>query len=340
MKIKVLLAFCFIVCAVSSAQAQIDKWGYWENGVSEAWWFPTPQFTAQHADEAIARWKNIEDENHAAGASEWAGTYFSGSDVHGTYLRLAPRGGYVIAHVDKCQAKVVGLSYGSVEFSPSVVKLFPEFRTENTSHGVSHAHRKLLAEMRFVPVRMNAAQLLIEEKEMPALGDYVAGLGNYNYSDFHYWSSIEFLTRVGGEQSTAEDNKSRALEMIVPDEYVRYLKKPIEATIARVGRVELRKNYSYENSDGTGGSHDAPVHLTTVVVSAGTAQGLKRGMFLNLLDPKQNERVRILSVGKISSTGIIVRDLDENGREVPFDHETGMRYSKIIRGRKLTTSPF
>ena len=86
--------------------------------------------------------------------------------------------------------------------------------------------------------------------------------------------------------------------------------------------------------------YTAPVNLMTVVVSAGTALGLKRGMFLNVIDPRQNERVRILRAGRTNSTGVIVRELDENGQEVPFDHETGERYPKIIAGRKLTTSPF
>ena len=343
-KYRALLAICFLVCAGSSAQPQIDKWGYWENGVSEAWWFSPAQFTTQQADEAIVRWKNIEQENHAGDSSGWTGTYFSGSEVHGTYLRLAPRSGFVMAHIDKCQAKVVGLTYGTVEFSPSVVKLFPQFHASNNSHGVSHSDRKIPAEMRFVPVKLNGAQLLIKEEEMPALGNYVAGLGNYNYSDFYYSFTTEFLTRFAREESatqqSAPENESGHPLVIVPDEYSRYLKKPIDATITRVGRVEVRKSYSYENSDGTGGTHHDPVNLTTVDVSGGTAHGLKRGMYLYLIDPKQNERVRILRVGKTSSTGIIVRDLDENGREVPFDYETRTPYSKIIVGRKLTTSPF
>lgn len=340
-KIRFLLAFCFVVCAASGVQAQIDKWGYWENGVSEAWWFSPAQFTTQQADEAIARWKSIEEENLSAPANEWAGTYFSGSEVHGTYLRMSSRSGFVIAHVDKCQAKVVGLSYGRIEFSPSIVRLFPQFHSTNTNHGASHSHRTTPAEMRFVPVRLNAAQLLIDEKEMVSLGNYIAGLGNYNFSDFHYSFSTEFLTRLGREDANqAVEAKDRLPLVVVPEGYAHYLKQPIEASIIRVGRVQLRKTYSYKNSDGTGATHTTPVNLISVVVSAGTAQGLKRGMFLNVINPRQNERVRILRVGRTSSTGVIVRDLDENGQEVPFDHETGEDYSKIVAGRKLTTSSF
>ena len=340
-KTRLLLAICFAVCAASGVQAQIDKWGYWQNGVSEAWWFSPAQFTTQQADEAIARWKNIEDENHAAPSNDWTGTYFSGSEVHGIYLRMSSRSGFVIAHVDKCQAKVVGLTYGSVEFSPSLVKLFPQFYSVNTTHGASHSHAKMPREMRFVPARFNDAQLLIEEKEMAGFGNYIAGLGKYNFSDFQYSFYTEFLTRFGQEDTDqSEEAKDRPPVVVIPDEYAHYLKPPIEATIIRVGRVQVRKTYSYQNSDGTGATHTTPVNLTTVVVSAGTAQGLKRGMFLNVIDPKQNERVRILRLGRASSTGVIVRDLDEDGQEVPFDHETGERYSKIFAGRKLTTSPF
>ena len=340
-KTRVLLAICFAVCAASGVQAQIDKWGYWQNGVSEAWWFSPAQFTTQQADEAIARWKNIEDENHGASTNEWTGTYFSGSEVHGTYLRMSPRSGFVIAHVDKCQAKVVGLSFGTVEFLPSVVKLFPQFHSTNSNHGAAHSHTKTPKEMRFVPVKFNDVQLLIEEKEMASFGNYIAGLGTYNFSDFHYSFYTEFLTRFGQEDTDQGDEaKDRPPVIVVPAEYAHYLKQPIEATIISVGRVQVRKTYSYQNSDGTGATHTTPVKLTTVIVSAGTAQGLKRGMFLNVIDPRQNERVRILRVGGTSSTGVIVRDLDENGQEVPFDHETEERYSKIVAGRKLTTSPF
>lgn len=340
-KTRLLLAFCLIVCAASGVQAQIDKWGYWQNGVSEAWWFPSAQFTTQQADEAIARWKNIEDENHASSSNEWIGTYFSGSDVHGTYLRMSLRTGFVIAHVDKCQAKVVGLTYGRVEFSPSLVKLFPQFHSANTTHGGVHSHTKMPVEMRFVPVKFNRAQLLIEEKEMASFGNYNAGLGSYNFSDFHYSFSTEFLTRFRPEDTDqSHEAKDQSPVVVVPDEYEHYLKQPIEATIVRVGRVQVRKTYSYQNSDGSGATYTAPVNLTTVVVSAGTAQGLKRGMFLNVIDPRQNERVRILRAGRTNSTGVIVRELDENGQEVFFDHDTGERYSKIVSGRRLTTSPF
>ena len=142
-KTKVLVAICIVLGAASGVPAQIDKWGYWQNGVSEGWWFSPAQFTTQQADEAIARWKIIDDENLAAPLNEWTGTYFSGSEVHGIYLRMSARSGFVIAHVDKCQAKVVGLAYGNVEFSPSLVKLFPQFHSASSTHGARHSHCQL-----------------------------------------------------------------------------------------------------------------------------------------------------------------------------------------------------
>ena len=341
-KNKIWLAICFVVCGVSSVQGQIDKWGYWENGVSEAWWFSPAQFTTQQADEAIARWKRIGDESRGNSSNDWTGTYFRGSDVHGTYVRLAARNGFVIAHVDKCQAKVVGLTYGTVEFSTSIIQFVAEFQSAASTHAGSHAHVEKPRVMRFVPVKVNGAKLLVEEDELLAFGDYMAGLGKFNFSDFHYSFVTEFLTVFPQTETAINDQASAATQppdVVVPSDYFRFLKKPIEATITKIGRRRILKTYSYENSDGTGVTYHEPVSLTTVVVNAGTTHGLKRGMFLNLVEPRQDERVRILRAGRISSTGVIIRSL-ESGREVPFDYETRQAYSKIVAGRKLTTSPF
>lgn len=343
---KVLLPICIAVCSIS-VDAQIDKWGYWQNGVSEPWWFSTAQFTTQQADDAIARWTKIGEEIEGTRSSEWIGSYFSGSDVHGTFLRWSHRNGFVMVHVDKCQAKVVGLTYGTVEIFPSAIEFFPQFRAPGSGHAGAHSHADTPRVTRFVPVKVDEAHLLVEQERMSAFGDYMAGLGRFNYSDFHYSFVTEFLTLssrketvADSEQFDEQQKKRQAPVIIVPGEYVHFVKKPIEATITRVGSRQNRKTYSYENSDGSGATYHEGVSLRTVIVSAGTAHGLRRGMFLNVVNPDEGERVRILRAGKFDSTGVIVRSLDENGGEVPFDHETVQPYTAIAAGRKLTSSPF
>lgn len=185
--------------SAASGQMQIDQWGYWQNGVSEAWWFSKGEFTTAQADEAVSRWKKIGDELQNASQSDWAGTYFSGSETHGTYMRWSGQKGFIIAHIDKCQAKVMGVTYGRVEVSPTVIKFFPEFNNASAKNKHQHSHSDKLAPIRFVPVKVNRDQLLIREDEMPAFGDFMAGLGTYNFSDFYYAFMTEFPTKLATE---------------------------------------------------------------------------------------------------------------------------------------------
>ncbi|HYJ87800.1 MAG TPA: hypothetical protein VEW46_17180 [Pyrinomonadaceae bacterium] len=345
-----LLTLTLLLACESAAlvQAQIDQWGYWQNGVSESWWFSKAEFTTAQADEAISRWKNIGDELQNTSYSEWAGTYFSGGETHGTYMRWSVQKGFIIAHIDKCQAKVMGVTYGTVEVSPTVIKFLPEFNNADAKNKHQHSHSGRLASIRFVPVKVDRALLLIKEDDMRAFGDFMAGLGTYNFSDFHYVFTTEFLTKfvVEGQASNSKDVKEDFSEgarpvVIVPAGYDRFLKRPIEATITGVGRRQVRKQYSYQNSNGTGESFHDGVSLTTVSVSAGARQGLKQGMFIRIVKPHEGERIRIVRAGKFSSTGIVIRSLVD-GSETFFDgkSDTAQRHSKIVPGWKLTTAPF
>lgn len=338
MKRNISLQFAVLLCvafAATSVNAQIDQWGYWQNGVSEPWWFSSAQFTKAQADEGIARWQTIESELQATRSNEWAGTYFSGNETHGSYLRWSAKSGFVIAHVDKCQAKVTGVTYGRVEVSPSMIKLIPEFNIVESQHG-SHTTP---AGLQFVPVKLAKDQLLVADDEIADFGDYVSGLGKYNSSDLYYTFETAFFTLLR-PRGDVQETSSASAPVLIPTGYEQFIKKPIEAKVTRVLRRLKRKTYSYENSEGTGESYQAPVTLTMISIDAGTANGLKAGMFLNVVNPNQNERVRILNADKFSSTGVIVRSIGDNGSEAPFDFETHEPFAKIVAGRKLTTSPF
>jgi hypothetical protein len=54
-----LAAAVFCLLPAAPLCAQIDKWGYWQNGVTEAWWFSTAEFKTEEAEEAVARWHRI-----------------------------------------------------------------------------------------------------------------------------------------------------------------------------------------------------------------------------------------------------------------------------------------
>jgi len=345
------LYLSFVGALAAPASAQLDQWGYWENGVTESWWLSSDDFTKEDAVNAVARWKSIGVNNKNAPGGEWEGDYFSGSDTHGTYMRWSPQAGFIISHVDKCQAKVMGVSYGRVDASPTLVQFFPEFSKESSSsHGHSHSKAPKPSVLRFVPVEWRGQRMLVGEGTMSDFGDYVAGLGKYNYGGgFLYLGYVEFLTKreVGGgshleTESAPPQEETGAGEKppVVPPGYERFLKKPIEATITAIGKRRVQRNYSYENPNGSGASYER-ASLTFVTVNVGTAHGVKVSMFLRVAEPAEGDEVRIIRAGKVSSTGVVIRSVDESG-ETFFDSRTEQPqpHSKVAVGWKLTTSPF
>src|SRR5687767_6446176 len=314
--------------------AQLDGDGRWANGVTESWWFHEG-FTNADAAGAAARWKSIGD----AGAEGWAGDYFRGGETHGVYMRWSPRAGFVIAHVDKCGASVMGLVYGRAEASGGMALFFPELdkhpaRGHGGGHGGGHgaAPRTVI---RFVPVEWRGRRLLIAEDEMGDFGDYLGGLGRYNGHDVHDLLGYDyFFSLRGGYEPTAAE---LAAPPVVPPGYERFLKRPITARVASVGRRVLKHDYTLEG--GNTSSWFERASLTHVTINAGTEQGVKDGMVFRVSSPDEGDSVHVVRAGRRSSTAVVVREVDERGRETYDDGESRGR-AKVARGWRLTTSPF
>jgi len=338
-----LLMLYVVSGAAQSAFAQLDRWGYWENGLTESWWLSSADYTAADAVNAVARWKNI-GQDQTTRENAWAGDYFRGGDTHGTYFRWSPKAGFIMAHVDKCQARVMGVTYGKVELLPDVILFYPEFdKAAAKPHGHSHPLTQEVKVMKFVPIEWNGSRILVAEGEMADFGDYIAGLGKYNFSDFTYFYQTEFFAKSGErietDQSNALVEKPAATGgPRLPRTYQHFLKHPIEATVISVGARRVRKTYSYENQDGTGASYYEPISLTAVKINAGTTQGLRRGMFMRVAEPDEGDEIRLTHVGKLTSNGIIIRDLGDDRSEVFFEFDKTRPHSKVAVGWKLTTS--
>ncbi|HEY9285986.1 MAG TPA: hypothetical protein VIP46_21225 [Pyrinomonadaceae bacterium] len=365
-----LLSLALVAAAGGPAAAQLDQWGYWENGVTESWWLSSGDFAKEDAVNAAALWKRIGEPTPADGAGGWAGDYFRGGSTSGTYVRWSPEGGFIIAGVNKCEARVVALTYGKVNVTPTVIHFFPEFSKAAAPHGHAHGARRAadpLAAMRFVPVEWLGERLLINEGEMGSFGDYVAGLGEYNFwlgtphffaedligTQFYAKTVPEFVAAAGegGREAEAEaapveaaaapgeGEQAEAAPPVVPPGYERFLKKPIEATVTAVGGRRVRRKLSFKNESSE--VFYGHVSLTDVTIDAGTEHGLKPGMFLLARDAGEVERIRIVRAGKRSSTGYVIRELAEDGSETVTDGDDARRpRPKVAAGWKLTTSPF
>jgi hypothetical protein len=146
-----------------------------------------------------------------------------------------------------------------------------------------------------------------------------------------------------GEANDADANDAVVDEShappVVPPGYERFMKKPVEAVVTSVGNRRLKRDYLIE------GPHSARqfdrASLTSVNISAGTAQGVKDGMLFHVSEPDEGDIVMVVRAGENESKAVVVRELNERGAELYYDEETReKKHSKVVAGWRLTTSPF
>lgn len=299
--IRSLAAFILITFASISVAGQssvsLDEYGRWINLVSEPWWFSDS--VAKEDILAMQRkWVQIEDEIQALGErTEFPGTYFAGSDTHGSYLRWAPASGFVLLSVNKCEARVMAFSYGSVVASSVLVQLLPE---KSVSDSGKHGHGQQRAS-RFVPVKWMGSLQLVTEDGVGNFCDYTAGLGNYNDWAGNYIELLPFFSRQSERASSGlPETSSATTEWEAPDVppgYERLVRKPISARIVSVGRSYLRCNPQNDWWD----------ELVTPVTLQLSREGVKRKMKLYV--SASEEIIEISSPGRRSARGIIVRSV-------------------------------
>ncbi|HEY5838145.1 MAG TPA: hypothetical protein VIT19_03850 [Pyrinomonadaceae bacterium] len=326
-----ILTLCFSLAGSRSAQAQVDKWGAWDNGITEAWWLSSKTFTDEDLANAIIRWNSIGQVTSPG----WEGDYFIGSEVHGTYVRWSREGGFIIAGVDKCQALVMSVTYGRVDAAANTIRFIPEFSKSSKPHG--HHSGKRAATLAFIPVKWRDSLYLIPENEIEDFADYAAGLGQYNalnateaiLPESHFYSKYAGKTLLNDVP-------------VLPDEYQRFVKSPIAGEITAVVGRRLQRNYSYEfKSESYSFANQYELaSMTFVTVNIGSLHGAKKDLFLRVAQPNLGEAIRLVEVGPTSSKAILVREV-ENQKEMFYDHEAEREreYPRVKAGWTLTTAP-
>lgn len=327
----IFVALCISLGATQRIEAQVDKWGAWENGITEAWWLSSKTFTNEDLADAIARWNSIGEVKSPG----WEGDYFNGSEVHGTYVRWSPAKGFIIADVDKCQALVMGITYGRVVSTPNTIQFIPEFSKSSKPHG-HHSQNRENKPLSFVPVKWRDSLYLIPENELGDFTDYVAGLGDFNALNAMEESLPEsyFYSKYIGKTPGTDTP-------VLPAEYQQLVKKPITGEITAVVGRKLQRNYSYEfksKSFSFGNQHEL-ASLTFVTVNIGSRQGAKKDLFLRVTQPNLGETIRLVEVGPTSSKAVLVRDF-ENRKETYYDNdaEREREYPRVKAGWTVTTA--
>ncbi|HKR02524.1 MAG TPA: hypothetical protein VJT09_17740 [Pyrinomonadaceae bacterium] len=326
--VTALVSLILITALAQTSSGQQDLYERWENGVSEAWWFADRATLAKEITAAQSRWKLIEIENATAATNEWAGDYFIGGETHGRYLRWAPRNGFVLMNVDKCQAMVMSLDYGKAAASTALIQFFPELDHQSTG---SHTHsRTRTVPNKLLPVKWRGVHYLIPESELADFNDYLVGLGKYNGGS--YIESSEFYYKLNDrEEGSAQDVP------ILPPGFERFIRKPIVGQITAVRAGYRKKDSENEWWDD---------FIIPVTINVGNSEGVRANMTFRVPGSEglggMEEKVSVRRVGLHSSQGIIVRTVRKNPC-VKIDEDDdcgGIEYPSIKAGWAVTTSPF
>jgi hypothetical protein len=330
-----------------SAQAQsnapeLDQNGRWINGITEPWWFPDG-IPKEDVNAAQLLWATI---GNQGSGSAWAGTYVIGGDTHGSYLRWAPQSGFVLFHVNKCEASVMGFSYGKVVASMGLIEMMPEkAATATASKSHSHGTQSPRA-LRFLPIIWRQTRYLVPEDEITEFSDYISGLGRYNDRNFLFVEYAEFFSKSDEKISgstESEVTKSQVagdndgfVEPLVPTGYKKFIKRPIDAKITSRGTSYVRHNSENEWWNDL---------IIPVTVNVGSGHGLKKEMVLRVVGSEgfsgDVEYVKITNVNLHSAKGIIERPVRKRPC-IKFDSTDDCKnpdYEPLKVGSRVTTNP-
>lgn len=305
-----------------------------EHGLDEGyppWHLPSDAPSAE-LDALRARWEAIDEELKTTG-SEFAGTYWEGGEMRQHVVRFAPRSGFVIVHVYENFA-VTDFSYGGVEVTPSEII----FRVEREQQGESSDKQPRTTPRRWVAARWMRSNYLVPAESIADFGDYVAGLGAFNDLNGPCCEFTPFLASPARVDPGGDFERP-----VVPARYERFIKRPVEATIRRVGRKRRVKDYG---SEGEFYSHlHRTATLTPVRIDAGSRHGVRRGLLFRLTGPPGTsgfeQYLKITRVRPDSSDGVVVRDLDDDGRETFYDRDADKHVAlpPVAAGTRVTTRP-
>jgi hypothetical protein len=306
-------------------------------GKREEYWQPIEPYRISidasdlSVHELIARW-NVIGQDLDTSENHFAGT-FEKRAYRGYFLRWSPAKGFVyVFHSEGLS--IIDFSYGKVRVTHDAVLFEPEREMKETFRG-----QKLITPRKWIPITSEKEAFLVPEEQLADFGKYVGGFGEYN--DFNgpccEFSPFFFMA----QRSTGQSGHQPIID--IPPTYRRFIREPIKAHITAVGTKRFVMNYGLEGK--LYGQLFPRASLMPVVISAGKEQGVLRDQLLRLVGESNNQYLRILIVRKQRSSGVVVRDVDDDGKETYFDNVPEFKkpqkktFPAIRVGTKVTTSP-
>jgi hypothetical protein len=322
----IVLLMCFATFATSNAQVKKEE--YWEP-------IESSRILVDSSDPEVRtllfRWDEI-----GAGLSTTtnpsAGTYEK-SGYRGYFLRWSPEMGFIYVYHSE-GLSIIDFSYGKVSVTADSIVFSPERTMREEFSGV-----KLKMPSTWIPITVDKRRFFVAEQEIRDFGDYFGGYNQYNDFNGPCCEFSPFFVKT--ESDTLERRPIRGT--FISSAYRRFVREPIEARIILIGRKKLVRDYGLEGK--LYGNLFQKASLLSVSISAGSRAGVKKNMLFRLVGEPHGQYLRITRVGEGTASGVVIRDVDDDGRETYYVDIAGTRepekkdYPPIRVGTKVTTSP-
>jgi len=246
----------------------------------------------------------------------WDGVYSDDLTELGiSELRLNNDIGFVNLYIYTCYPELRSLQYGKVRREPDTIEFIPEKSPDSPSRDIPR---------KYVKVKWGTRQYLVEQSSLAAFAEKAAGIyvepENSN-SEGPNWANYWFKPFT--------DEMPKGLPQF-PSAYKRFQRLPIEATILSV--VKRTVETDNELTDGTSTSHFAEAAWYSVLINAGSDKGIKKTMKFDVLGT--GEEVIITEVDKTTSTGLIIRQVDDRKLDLCTDNNGKSVSCPKIRSRQ------
>lgn len=225
-------------------------------------------------------------------ADEWEGYYQQYGELSQIGLIWNSNAGFIHYYIYTCSIELRGLGFGNVTNSADLLTLNYEKRK----------NEKAKVAQTLVKVKIGERHYLVPEDKLKDFCQLAVGR---LFGEKEYNASINYWWKVSNE------NKNWEGLPILPDNYSKFVVKPVEAKIIKVGKATIENRKTDEDKIESGDVY----HFITV--DAGKNQNLKNGM--NLYIPELDETAIVEKVFLKSSVAIIYRDFYKTRTERCWD---------------------
>ncbi len=329
---SIILLILINLLTFSTNFAQADNsWMLWENKVGKPRWL-NYHLQKEDALKMMSKWDEI-GVGLDKSFNQFAGTYFQYGYMSGYFLRWSPEKGFIyIQYFDISHPCY--FSYGKVSVKEFEITFISEYET------ASLCPPTLPESMPKIWIPAYGGKYFIPKDEAERFGNFYGGFGEFNGFYRNWMESEPFASKRLKNSKGKED-------FVLPKDFEKFLKTPINAEIISVGKTEIKK-YNNENHLFPFYGYSEFYSATPVKIDAGLKQNVKEDLEFIILDTgdADSQTLKITKVGGKTSEAIVIRNVDEEKNAVYWewdekkDEMIKKSFKPIKVGTKITTSPF